>query len=259
MTIEQRQLDLINAAIDGELGEQDAAELDRLLADSAEARELKAELERMDAVLRSVPELEPPDSLHDRLVAALPQTATRKGSSLRYWLHEMRPGAGLRYALAASAGALVAAVVFNSPGKINGAADPNALVGTMVSGGARHDGETIADYAFRSDTSESQIWLRRHEDTLLLEIHIEAQSPLDLTIGLADTGLSPDAVAQQDGVDGAIVISPDDIRLRATGEQQISILLHRAGSAAPAAKADIALEFSSNGQVLEQGSLPATW
>jgi hypothetical protein len=47
--------------------------------------------------------------------------------------------------------------------------------------------------------------------------------------------------------------------LRATGEQQISILLRRAGSAVPARQADIALEFSSNGQVLEQGSLPAAW
>ena len=178
---------------------------------------------------------------------------------MRYWLGELRPGAGLRYALAASAGALVAAVVFNGPEKINGAVDPNALVGTMVSGSARNDGEMIADYAFRSDVSASRIRLQRYEDALLLEIQIEAQSPLDLTIGLADTGLSPDAIAQRDGIDGAIVVSPDDIRLRATGEQQISILLHRDGNAVPAGKADIALEFSSNGQVLEQGSLPATW
>jgi hypothetical protein len=259
MTIEQRHLDLINAAIDGELGEQDTAELERLLADSAEARALKADLERTDAVLRSVPKLEPPHALQDTLVAGLPQGAARQGSSLRYWLHEMRPGAGLRYALAASAGALVAAVVFNGSDKINGAADPNALVGTMVSGSTRNDGEMIADYAFRSDASASQLQLQRYEDALLLEIRIESQSPLDVSIGLADTGLAPGAVAQHDGIDGAVAISHDNIRLRATGEQQISILLRREGNAVPAGQADIALEFSSNGQVLEQGSLPATW
>lgn len=259
MTIEQRHLDLINAAIDGELGEQDTAELERLLADSAEARELKADLESMDSVLRLMPHLEPPDTLHDKVVYALSQRAARKASPWRYWLGELRPGAGLRYALAASAGALVAAVVFNGSDKINSAADPNALVGTMVSGSTRNDGEMIADYAFRSDASASQLRLQRYEDALLLEIRIEAQSPLDLTIGLADTGLSPGAVAQHDGVVGAIAISPDDIRLRVTGEQQISILLRRAANAVPADKAEIALEFSSNGQVLEQGSLPATW
>ena len=259
MTIEQRHLDLINAAIDGELGEQDTAELERLLADSAEAREIKADLERTDTVLRSIPELEPPHALHDTLVAGIPEHAAHKGSSLRYWLGQLRPGAGLRYALAASAGALVAAVVFNGPDKINGAADPSALVGTMAPGSARNDGEMIADYAFRSDASASQLRLQRYEDALLLEIRIDTQSPLDVSIGLADTGLAPGAVAQHDGIDGTIVMSPDDIRLRATGEQQISILLRRAGNAAPAGQADIALEFSSNGQVLEQGSLPATW
>lgn len=259
MTIDQHHLDLINAAIDGELGEHDAAELERLLADSAEARELKADLERTDAVLRSVPELEPPKALQDRLVAALPQKTARTGSSWRYWLGELRPGAGLRYALAASAGALVAAVVFSGPDRINGAADPNALVGTMVPDSARTDGEMIADYAFRSDASSGQLRLQRYQDALLLEVRIEAQSPLDVSIGLAGTGLAPDAVAQRDGINGAIVISPDDVRLRATGEQQVSILLRRAGNAAPAEQADIALEFSSNGQVLEQGSLPATW
>jgi hypothetical protein len=260
MSLEQRHLDLINAAVDGErLDAEQSAELDRLLAGSAEARKLKDDLERVDSVLRSMPAMDPPVDLQRRLLRQIPVSAQRGHSGAWQWLRDLRPGAGLRYALAASAGALLVALIIQGPATIDPSSDPAALVGTMIPNSARNESEVVATYDFRDDSSESRIELQRYEDTLLLDIRIAAGSPLDLAIGLADTGLAPDALAQFDGSVNSIAMSGDEIRLRAMGKQQVTILLRRAGGAAPAAEAKIALEFSSDGQVLERGSLPATW
>lgn len=260
MSLEQRHLDLINAAIDGErLDAEASAELDSLLAGSAEARKFKEELERVDTALRAVPAMEPPTDLQRSLLRQIPAQKSSGKNSAWHWLRDLRPGAGLRYALAASAGALVVALIFNGPATIDQSADPSVLVGTMIPNSARNESEVVASYAFRDGSNESRIELQRFENALLLDVRIAAGSPLDLAIGLANTGLEPDALAQFDGSVDSIAMSGEGIRLRAIGNQQVTILLRRAGSAAPATGATIALEFSSDGQVLERGSLPATW
>lgn len=259
MTIEQAHLDLINRAVDGDLDAAESAELERLLAASAEARKLKQDLEAMESVLRSIPEVQPPAALNARLLHALPGKLPGTAGKRWRWLHDLQPGSGLRYALAAAAGALVVAIVFTGPDSINQSADPAALVGTMIPKSARDPVDVISTYDFHSNTSASRVQLQRFDDSILLDVSIDAATPLDVTIGLADTGLEPDALAQFNSEIESIAMSGSEIRLRADGQQQLSILLRRAGSAAPANPADIALEFSSEGQVLEQGSLPAAW
>jgi hypothetical protein len=257
MSLEQRHLDLISAAVDGErLDAEQSAELESLLAGSAAARKLKDDLERVDTALRSIPSMELPAELQQRLLRQIPVSRQNPGKAAWQWLKDLRPGAGLRYALAASAGALVVALIFNGPASIDRSADPSALVGTMIPNSARNEPEVIASYEFRVDSNESRIELQRYDDALLLDVRIVSGTPLDLAIGLADTGLEPDAIAQFDGSVDSIAMSGDEIRLRAMGKQQVTILLRRAGSAAPAYPAEIALEFSSEDQVLERGSIP---
>ena len=120
---DQRELELISAAIDGELDIDERAELDMLLESSEEACELKAELEQLESLLKDVPDLEPPESLHAHIMAhAKPQRVKSKPSILD-WLRPLIPGAGLRYALAAAAGALIAVIFINSQSMLPGTTD----------------------------------------------------------------------------------------------------------------------------------------
>ena len=57
--LDTRALELINAEIDGELAADEHAELRALLASSAEARAMQADLQRLSNLIDSVPEQVP--------------------------------------------------------------------------------------------------------------------------------------------------------------------------------------------------------
>ena len=55
--LEQRVIELINADIDGELGQAEKEELEAILESSAEARVMKVELLKLANLLESTPDL----------------------------------------------------------------------------------------------------------------------------------------------------------------------------------------------------------
>src|SRR5262245_38812600 len=71
--IPEDQLRLLTAAVDGELSPKEARRLRRLLAASAEARALLAQLQVHRECLRQLPKVAPPPDLRDRILAKLSQ------------------------------------------------------------------------------------------------------------------------------------------------------------------------------------------
>ena len=67
----ESQLELLTAAVDGELNPRQARKLGQLLATSAEARESYARLQADSARLRGLPKAMPPAGLHDRILATV--------------------------------------------------------------------------------------------------------------------------------------------------------------------------------------------
>jgi hypothetical protein len=59
---DQKNLELVSVAMDRSLDLDDQAELEQLLESSAEARTLKSNFERLDAVLEAAQDIEPPAS-----------------------------------------------------------------------------------------------------------------------------------------------------------------------------------------------------
>ena len=57
----------------------------------------------------------------------------------------------------------------------------------------------------------------------------------------------------------SIVVESQALQLRATGQRRLTVLLRRVDDASIAEEAKITLEFSSDGRLLEQGSLQASW
>jgi len=65
----------ISAYLDGELSEKEVAELERLLAESGEARQVLAELQRTVSLVRGLPQEQPPDDLYESVTSQLERAA----------------------------------------------------------------------------------------------------------------------------------------------------------------------------------------
>ena len=261
---DERTLELLSAAADGELSADDRPKLDRLLETSAEAREFKAELEQLDSLLRDIPDLEPPGSLHSHIMAQLePPAASSKPSvikpSVMEWLRPLIAGTGLRYALAGAAGAVLAALFIGGQSALPVTGDNADLAGTMAPHGSSVDADIIDSFEFHDIAAGSVVQLALDNGTAFLDIQFDADAPLELSVDMSGTGLWPDTVAQIDGRFESITISNQALQVRSLGRQRLSIMLDRVDDAVLAGEAKITLEFSSEGKLLRQGSLRATW
>ena len=112
----------------------DKSKLDRLPETSAE---IEAELEQLDSLLEDIPDLEPPESLHSRIMAQLESPAASSKAavikpSVMEWLRPLLAGSGLRYALAGAAGAVLAALFIGGQSAIPVTGNNADLVGTMA-------------------------------------------------------------------------------------------------------------------------------
>lgn len=252
------ELELISAAIDGELDVDEQVELDLLLESSEEAREFKAELEQLDSLLKDVPNLAPPESLHARIMAHAKPQRVQSNSSILDWLRPLKPGAGLRYAMAAAAGALLAVVFINTQPMLPGTNDFADLVGTMAPDIASADANIIDSFAVREEGLESLVQLRLSGNVLFLDIHVDTAERLDISVDLGGAGLWPDALAQIDGHFESIAIFGQALQIEALGTQRLTILLRRVDDATFAGDAKITLEFSREGKLLQRGALTAT-
>lgn len=253
-----RALELLSAAADGELGADEQAELDQLLESSTEARESKAELEALESLLKGLPELEPPASLHTQIMARANPTTPPQRPAKYDWLGALVPGAGLRYALVAATGALVAAVFMNTDSMLSGSDNTTDLVGTMAPNATSANTDIIDSFSFRDDGFESNVQLERSNGTLFLNVQMNAAAPLDISVDMTGAGVQADAIAQIESSFDSISLVDHSLFMRAVGEQRLTILLRRVDDAASAEEANITLEFSSNGRLLQRGALTAT-
>jgi len=256
---EKNELELVSAAIDGELDIDEQRELDALLATSAEAQALRSDLEQLDSLLKEIPEMDPPGFLLTQIMAQSQPEAAPKRASAFDWLRQFAPGAGLRYALAASAGALVAAIIITAAEQPPGAIDVADLVGTMAPGTGTDASNVLANFAYQADDIESTVQLRAADSELYLDIQSESGVPLDIDISLGGTELSPLAMAQVEGQHRSVQIAGQNLKFQTEGTQHTTILLRRADARTSAGNADITVELSSNGRLLRQGVLQATW
>lgn len=254
-----RVLELVSAAADDELNGEDHAELNRMIESSPEARKFKEQLDQMDSLLKEIPELDPPASLHSRIMAqVMPQSAQSEASILE-WIRSLRPGAGLRYAIAASAGAMLVLIILDGKQLSSETADVSDVVGSMVPVSNSENLEIIDGFSLVEEGFESQIQLERSNGVLFLNVEVDAATPLDILVDMSGAGLQPDAVAQVQSNFESITVTGQTLDMRAAGEQRLTVALRRVDDAALASDARITLEFSSDGKLLKHAVLKPAW
>lgn len=252
-------LELVSAAADGALNDDEQAELERLLASSPEGREFKAELEQMDSLFGEIRGIDPPESLHAKIIAGATKQPSPSHSPFPHWMSQLQFGAGLRYALAAATGALIVALFFQGQTSFPGSDDVSDLVGTIAPNAGSTDAGIIDGFAFRENGIESSARLERSGDKLLLNIEFVAQTPLEILVHMGSAGVRPDVIALIDSDFDSIALDDQTLGVRAVGEQQLTVLLRRVDDAALADEALITLEYSSGNRLLKREALKPAW
>jgi hypothetical protein len=167
------------------------------------------------------------------------QQPTKTKPSAVSWWRDLMPGAGLRYALATGAGALIALVVVGGVPPVPSTVDYSDLVGTMSPGTDMGGTDILDSFSFSQEGLEGLIQLRLSGGIAFLDIQADTEKPLDISVDPGDAG--------------------QVVQVQALGQQRLTILLHREDDAVHSGAARITLEISSEGKLLDQGELKATW
>ncbi|HWM28792.1 MAG TPA: hypothetical protein VNQ14_10060 [Woeseiaceae bacterium] len=256
-----RRLELVSAAADGDLRPGERAELDRLLEENPDAREFQADLRKLESLLAEIPSPDMPETLHGDIMARIPVTQRPlqrlPARSTLGWLRAPTPV--FRYGLATAAGVLLAAIIYESPLTFSPATDRGDLVGTMAPTGSRSDANLVDSYTFRTDGLETLVELERHDDSLLVDIRIDSEEPVDLAVNFTGAGSRLEALSGDGTPLESISLSDGILRIEATGRRRITAHFRRADDKHFAGEAKIGLEISSKGKLLRQGSLATTW
>ncbi|MEJ2385326.1 MAG: hypothetical protein P8Y54_13200 [Xanthomonadales bacterium] len=176
--LDRHECELISAGLDGELAPGEQREHDELLASSAEARALRAELRGVGAALESLPEQAPPADLAERVLArAAPRDA--KVTPLRpRWRRAHVP-------LAFAAGLLVAVAVSRLLPVGGSPLEQQWMSGTLAPA-ARLPGH--AEQRIDADGLTGSVRLGQRGGTRSLEFRVEATGPVEIEVDLNGTG-----------------------------------------------------------------------
>lgn len=248
----QHDLELVSAAADGGLERDEQAELEKLLAESPEARRFKAYLDRLETLLSRVPEPEFPRDLHRRIMERLPQPQPTVVRPARF----ARPSFGsvMRYGLAAAIGGMLMLAVLEMQPLTPVPMQYQELVGT-VAPGIRPAATLLDRYPVRADGLSGAIQLRDGGDLLFLDVQVESGEPVDLVVEFPHAVLQPTALRQDGQPLGSLELTDRLVRTRISGQRHMILSFRRIPDTGAQEGIRIGIEFSRNGTVVQRGSL----
>jgi hypothetical protein len=189
--VDQTQLALIQAEIDGELTDRERAELSRLLLADPALRALREQMRRLCRALDGVPEIEPPAQLHHDILAALPQLQARRTPAA--W-----PVVNWRYAAVLAGVLLTGTIVFRTMdfGQTRAATE---MAGTLVS---PHAPMTVDMVQLSPGAVSGRVSLIRDGTELGVALELTASAPVDVLIARGGHSMRVNGLSSQ-GSQGA--------------------------------------------------------
>ena len=235
--IDERTAQLISAALDDALGETEREELDRQLAASDEARNYFEAMKRLDKQLANTPQVQEPYELHGRIMRALPVTTERSGFLLApFW------SSVARYGLAAAAGVLFAVGIYETKPE-----DASQMSGTMAPKGIVVDG-----YDFSVDGLSSTVELERQGDRYVLDVTVDADEETELSIAFSGDAYRLSLLEQTENEFEFCEFADGVIRAGVRGDHRFTVALAPRDDAAKGKDAAIALEYVSDGRMVQK-------
>lgn len=251
--LNERTVELIQAGTDGELTMSEQSELEAALAQSAEARKFHEDMSRINQMIASLPDVEPPMGLTHRILDSIHLPAKSRFAALssffdRSWL------APASYGLAVAAGVLVAVgVVQMAPQSQD---DMSSLVGTMVSEGPKASQPVSGELKIDLSQVQGHVKLKNSDQAWALEFDLSSESEVEVSVNMLDAGLEFGGFARQDGSLNLenIEVSAEKVTVSNQGDHQFVLFLRHNVSASSGLKG-IGIAVSQGGKVVYQGLL----
>lgn len=254
--IDQQALDLINGGIDAELSTTEQEKLARLLAESSEAREAHKELESFARIIDEIPDLDPPDYLHDSIQRQISLPAHSKAKADKHGLVERWLSANwLRTGFALAAGVVLTVGVYEMGSQPITTEDANNLVGTVVKSQAPGEGELLDSIQVISGTLNGQVEIRNEDDLFTLNVQMISDGPAELVVNFAGRGLEFEGIVQTQDIKGAISVMDGSINVASSGEQNYTVMLRRTGVTQEQATVPLRLEFFAGNALVYEAEL----
>ena len=247
MAIDQKHLDLINADIDGEIGDSARAELRAFLAESAEGRALHEELASLCSTLDGVDSIEAPAHLRHVIMNSMKPAMTKPESP--GLLQKLFAIPALTHAVTFAAGVFLTLSLLNS-GQISSRAfdDVTGLVGTIAEPiGA----EVLGSVAFDKPDVAGKVALRRSGAMLILDMDLVAMRPIEVEADYTDRTIWFNGFAQLESSGTKISAETGRIRLGMEGKRRFAVYLQNKGGRQTTFK----LRFLADGKVVHEASL----
>jgi len=247
MAIEQKYQDLINAALDGEIGADENTELEAFLADSAEGRALHDELSSLCHVLDSVDEEAPPVHLRHVIMNSIPKPPATEPSP--GFLQTLFAVPALRYALSFAAGVFLALSAVNS-GQVSDRAfdDVAGLVGTV----AEPINATLASSVAVDELDVAgTVSLRSAGSLMILDFDLVSKDQIEVEADYTDPSIWFNGFAQMPGEGTTVSAESGRVRLGVAGKRRYAVYLHNQGNR----ETTVRLRFLADGEVVHEASL----
>ena len=258
--VDQHVLDLLNRGIDGELSTSEQAELDELLAGSAQLRDLNRDLEALAKILDSVPAQEPPEYLHNAIVSQvrLPvaaDTQVQKTGLFSQWL--VAPW--MRTGLAVAAGVLLTVGIYQGGTENLSPQDASRMTGTAVKNPA---GVLLDSTRFQSNAMNGSAELRSKDGLFSIDIYLQSGGEALFSLGFAGQNLELVSVNGLNNPEVDVAVSGDSVEVTGSGTQHYELLLRSTAESGANSESNrpgpIALEFFADSVLVHEDELDSS-
>ena len=252
--VTQHVYDLLNGGIDGELSRAEQLELNTVLANSQQVRDLNEELLSVTGLLDKAPEREPPQYLQAAIErqVRLPSASNSKGKPGNFFNTWLTP-VWLRTGVVLAAGVVLTFGVYEMGSGPMSARDAANMTGTVVKHPVSAQGEVLDSFRLDSETLEGYVEIRSSGDVFSLDMQLNSAGPAEIVVDFSDRGLELASVMR--GQDEMPFESTLDgfVRLVNNGSQTYSLKLQRTADV-PQAK-PLGMEFFSGNKLVHEAEL----
>lgn len=182
--MDEKQIALINKAMDGEISEDEQAEVEELLSKNEEARTYHDELQKLKSMFDEVAAVEPPADLKKNILNIIPthkyQQTPQKGL-FRSFFENFRFDFNFNYVYAFAFGLVSGIFIFTFS---NNVIPPSTrdISGALIGENAMEKFSTLEQQKFKVAELTGTVELKWHQNVCLLAIELSSKTAVDLVV-----------------------------------------------------------------------------
>jgi hypothetical protein len=248
--IDERSWALLNAQADAELSESEQHELDALLTESEELRDIQAELGSFIGCLNEVPEETPPAWLHNAITSTvrLPVESSGKAGRLSFsgWLAPV-------FALAA--GVMLTVGVYETNLETMSSTDATNMSGTIINSRPSTNSQLIDSLTINGAEASGSAELRMSGQSFFIDVALNTTQPSAFMLDYSASDLAFIGFdISQNQVDG-VLVGAGRLSVESTGEQHFTLKFQSPKSIASTNAQAFKIDILVNKSLVQQAEL----